>query len=117
MDTDGNTLLNAALGAATAVVLSWIPFSPVLGGALAGYLQGGEPTDGAKVGALAGGIASLPMLFVLGLILFIVPFVPEPGIAAVGVLFLLFAVAISLVYGAAFGALGGVLGIYVRDEF
>lgn len=37
-----NTFLNALIGAAASVLLGFIPFSPILGGGIAGYLEGGE---------------------------------------------------------------------------
>ena len=59
-----DTLLNALLGALVTVVLSFTGFSPILGGAAAGYLQQNGPGDGARVGALSGLVASLPVLLV-----------------------------------------------------
>ena len=53
--------VNALLGAVVMTVFSWIPFAPVVGGALSGYLEAGEahatgPASrrGIRVGALAG---------------------------------------------------------------
>lgn len=42
--SERNTVLNAAIGAAVSVVLTVLPFSPVLGGAVAGYLERGTAT-------------------------------------------------------------------------
>lgn len=44
-----NTFFNALIGAIVSVVLGFIPFSPVLGGGIAGYLEGGDSRDGAKL--------------------------------------------------------------------
>lgn len=40
-------------------MLGFIPFSTVLGGGVAGYLEGGTYDDGAKAGAIAG-LVSFP---------------------------------------------------------
>nr|WP_310918613.1 DUF5518 domain-containing protein [Haloarcula sp. S1CR25-12] len=39
-----DTLLNAVIGVVASVVLGFVPFSTVLGGAVAGYLEGGTTT-------------------------------------------------------------------------
>ncbi len=71
MSTD-NTLLNAVIGAIATFGLSFTGISPVLGGALAAYLEGGDTGDGLRVGALSGLIAALPLglLVVAGFALF-----------------------------------------------
>ncbi|MFB6170297.1 MAG: DUF5518 domain-containing protein [Haloarculaceae archaeon] len=56
--------LNALVGAAVTVVLSFTGFSPLVGGAVAGYLQDEGQRGGLRVGALAGVLALVP-LFVL----------------------------------------------------
>jgi hypothetical protein len=92
-DTDDvqtpNTVLNALLGAlVTATTALFVPFSPVLGGAAAGYLQGGETSDGLKIGAISGLIALVPLLFLLLIVLVFLPvFGPPRG----AVIFLFFA--------------------------
>jgi len=121
-----NTLVNALLGGVAAVVLAALPFSPVLGGALAGYLQGPDARDGLRVGALAGVVAVVPLalLFVLfGGVLF--AFVPvgmgmmDPSVGvfgAIGVFVLLAVLLLGLGYTVGLAALGGVLGAYLRRE-
>lgn len=114
--SEGDTLLNAVLGAAVTVVLSFLGVSPLLGGGVAGYLQRGTRADGAKVGALSGAIATLPVL------LFAVLFV---GVFAVGgfpggpelFIFLLVAFPFVVVWNVGLGAVGGYLGVYVSEEF
>ncbi|MEF8862231.1 MAG: DUF5518 domain-containing protein [Haloarculaceae archaeon] len=121
-----NTLVNALLGGVAAVVLAFLPFSTVLGGALAGYLQGPDTGEGLKVGALAGVVAVLPLLLVAflfgGVFLAVVPFgmgMVDSGAGIFGVLgvlaivlFLLF----GLVYTVGLSALGGILGAYLNRE-
>lgn len=64
--------VNALLGAVVMVVFSWIPFAPVVGGAIAGYLEADRssarrsPSDrGLRVGAFAGLIATIPAVVVV----------------------------------------------------
>lgn len=116
MNTD-NTLLNAVIGAIATIVLSFVPFSPLLGGAIAAYLEGGDSGDGLRIGAISGAIASLPAVGILLLLLVFLPFVPEPAVIVGGALLLFLAVALAIGYFAAVSALGGILGIYLRDEF
>lgn len=110
-----NTLMNALIGAAVSIVLAFLPFSTVLGGGVAGYLQGGEYADGAKVGALSGVFAAIPFAFLLvfvGVFLLAVPvrFALALAVFAVTLLFVL------SIYTVGLSALGGVLGVYVKRE-
>jgi len=119
--TDGNTGLNALVGGGVAILTAPIfPVSPIAGGAVAGYLQRGDLKDGAVVGAIAGLIALLPIVLVLGFFgsLFVAgPIVGVPGgFAAVGVLFFIGVFGFLAVYLVGFGALGGVLGVYIATE-
>jgi hypothetical protein len=54
------------------VVLSFMGFSTLLGGGIAGYLQDEPPKRGARVGAISVGIAVLPVVLVrvLGFVLY-----------------------------------------------
>ena len=113
----GETLVNALIGAVASVVLSFLPFGIVLGGALAGYLQGmpKDYAEGAKVGALAGLIAFLPVVaavFLIGGALGFVPF----EFAALGLVVFLFVLFAGGVYFIGGGALGGAIGAYLVDE-
>lgn len=119
---EGDTLINGLLGGIVAIVLSAVPFSPVLGGTLAGYLEGGSRNDGLRVGALAGVVAAVPLAaFVVAAVLIsgvaLVGIGPRAagGIVAFGVLFLFVAV-LSALYTVGLGALGGWLGNYVRYD-
>jgi len=67
--------VNALLGAVVMTVFSWIPFAPVVGGALSGYLEAGEQhatnsasRRGVRVGALAGVLATIPAVLVLAFV-------------------------------------------------
>ncbi|PGF15951.1 hypothetical protein CP556_07355 [Natrinema sp. CBA1119] len=115
------TIVNAGIGAIIGVVLSFIPFSPVLGGAVAGFLEGPDERAGAVAGALAGAIAFLPIAGI-GFLLFgflslgLAGGVPVEGVAlfalvilGVGAFILLYTVGLSL--------LGGYLGAYLAREY
>ena len=67
--------VNALLGAVVMTVFSWIPFAPVVGGALSGYLEAGDahatgPASrrGVRVGALAGVLTTIPAVLVLAFV-------------------------------------------------
>lgn len=116
-----DTLLNAVIGAvATAILSGFVPFAPVFGGALAGYLEGGDRDDGLRVGAISGVIglvfAAVLFLFVgvvfLGFLLGGMPM----RMGAFGGLFLLVGALFGAVYIVGLSALGGWLGNYVKYD-
>ena len=113
-----NTLLNALVGGMVSVVLSVLPFSTVLGGGVAGYLEGGDYRAGAKVGALAGLVAFVPFVAILGLVLavFAGTAFPAPGVGAALWVSVVLILLLAAVYTVGLGIVGGVLGIYVREE-
>lgn len=118
-----NTLLNGLVGGVVAVVLSFLPFSTVLGGAVAGYLEGGETADGVKVGAIAGLVSFVPIALFVSVIGLFVPIVTVvdgtgPGLGAglavwLGLVAVLVVVAI---YALGFSILGGVIGVYLKES-
>jgi hypothetical protein len=117
---EGDTLLNAVIGAVVTVLTSFVPVSPVIGGAVAGYLQG---RDGPTVGALSGVLAALPLLALFGLLLaFLGAFVGfgAPGellaFGALGLAGLLVAFVVLVAISGALGAFGGLLGVYIHEE-
>jgi hypothetical protein len=125
-----NTLVNAVVGGVVSVVLGFVPFSPVLGGAVAGYLQSDDPTQGLRVGVYAGLVAAVPLAFVLFLLASVLSFgvvaVDSTGsvtgtaaaggspLFALGVLGVVFLV--TAVYTVGLSALGGYLGSYVKGR-
>lgn len=113
-----HTLLNALLGAVVAVVLSALPFSPVLGGVVAGYLEGGDYRSGATVGAIAGLLAFVPFVAIAALVLavFAGTAFPAAGVGAALWVSVILILLVAAVYTIGLGAVGGVLGIYVRQE-
>ena len=108
-----NELVNALIGAVASFVLGFIPFSPVLGGAVAGYLQ---KDSGLRVGAISGGILMIPaaLLFLFGsaFLPFIGDIAAGAGIFVIG-LFVLVGVGL---YTVGLSALGGLIGVYLVDE-
>ncbi|WP_280537589.1 DUF5518 domain-containing protein [Halopenitus sp. POP-27] len=116
MDTDGNTLLNAAIGAIATTVLTWVPLSPIAGGILAGYLQGPDPEDGTIVGGLSGLFASVPSILILLVVLAFLPLVPDAVIGFSIAVLVILAILAILVYWVALSAIGGLLGSHLRTE-
>ncbi|PSP27072.1 hypothetical protein BRC65_07805 [Halobacteriales archaeon QH_2_65_14] len=121
---EGDTFLNAVIGAAvTVVTASFIPFSPVVGGAVSGYLQGGDDEEVLKVGALSGLISLIPLILVLilvGNIFLLVAASGDPGFSALlggfgALIFVVFLVS-AIIYTVVLSAVGGWLGLYVREE-
>jgi hypothetical protein len=121
---EGDTFINALIGAVVGIVLSFVPFSTVLGGGVAGYLQGGTREDGLRVGALAGVVMLVPLalfaMFFGGLFFAVGGMMMPPnamGLSGAFALFaLLFAIVVGLVYVVGLAALGGYLGNYVKQD-
>ena len=107
-----NTWLNALLGAAVTVFLSFIPFSPVLGGGVAGYLEGGDMTSGGKVGVLSGVFAAVPLVLI---VVAFAGFVFIGGIGRAIVVLAFLALVLVGFYTVVLSALGGILGVYVKE--
>jgi hypothetical protein len=118
--TGPDTTTNAIVGAVVTVLTSFIPFSPILGGAIAGYLEGGSRMNGARAGGLSGAVASLPivLLFVFligGLVIASaeVSFVVGAGVVA---LILAISMLVAVTYMVLLSAVGGYIGVYLSDE-
>lgn len=110
-----NTLLNALVGAAVTVFLSFVPFSPVLGGGVAGYLEDGDYEAGMRVGAISGAFALVPLLLLVVLFMgvFMVAMMDVFGFA-LAMMFVM--VVFFAVYTIGLSALGGILGVYLTKE-
>lgn len=104
----------AVLGAVVTVALSFLPFSPAFGGALAGYLERGESDRTVSVGTLAGLLPVIPVLamlvFVTGGVLSGLLTVGQTGEAVVVGATLLLAALFVAAFAGVLGALGGYVG-------
>lgn len=115
MNRDG-PLYHAAVGAAVTVVASIVPFSSILGGAVASYRAESGWLGGLGVGTLAGFFAAVPLLvlFVPALVIAILlGFGIGPGEAGFEV-FLAIAFTLFFVYTVGLSAIGGVVGVWIR---
>ncbi|WP_049924206.1 DUF5518 domain-containing protein [Halopiger djelfimassiliensis] len=118
----GRTVIHAIVGAVVGIVLSFIPFSTVIGGAVAGFLEGPNGRNGAIVGALAGAVTFVPFaamaLFMLGIVGFGmgVTAVPIEGFAFVLLVTALLSMTV-LLYTVGLSLVGGYLGAYLAREY
>lgn len=101
-------------GAVATTILSFLPASPVFGGALAGYLTRFETNTPVRSGAQAG-LAAMAPLVVLSVFVGIGVYTGLAGIGASGFglvtgISLLLTVVVTGLTGAALGALGGYAG-------
>ncbi|WP_276272252.1 DUF5518 domain-containing protein [Haloarcula litorea] len=118
----GDTLLNALIGAvATAVLSGFVPFAPLFGGALAGYLEGGDRDDGLRVGVISGviGLALSAVLFLFVVVVFLGMVLgggAPMGFGAFGLVFFLVVAVVGAIYIVGLSAAGGWLGNYVKYE-
>ncbi|ADB60987.1 hypothetical protein Htur_2104 [Haloterrigena turkmenica DSM 5511] len=108
-----NTVVNALIGGGVGIVLSFLPGSTVLGGGVAGYLEGGGTDEGLRVGALAGLIMLVPKLLIGLFALWFLGILGPGGFGAVIVLFLLGVAAYTLVLS----IVGAVIGAVLESEF
>ncbi|WP_459987894.1 DUF5518 domain-containing protein [Natrinema sp. JCM 9743] len=111
-----STLINALIGAVAGVILSFVPLSTLLGGAITAYLEGGTPNDGIRVGAIAGVIMLVLMVFMgMFIMMFFLGF--EVGGAPRMLTFMLLSMLVfGSLYTVGLSAVGGYLGIYLKDE-
>jgi hypothetical protein len=118
--TDESTAFAVLLGAVVTVVTSFVPLSPILGGAVAAYLRRGGRREGARVGALSGAVAAVPALALAALAFGGLSVVATAVGAAGGTVVLgaLLLVATGLLVTAVvgLGALGGYLGAVLVER-
>lgn len=124
---EGESGMNGLIGAIVGVILAPIvPFSTVVGGIVAGYLQGGDRQDGLKVGAVAGAIMLVPILLfllLLGNVFFVAALggvFPGPSMFGLAggftIVVFVFALLFGVVYVVGFAALGGWIGNYLKTD-
>ena len=117
-----HTFVTALVGAVVGIVLSFLPFSTVIGGAVSGFVAGPDGRDGATVGALAGLLMFVPIGLLAFAFLWLLGFgLGFAGLPIEGFVFLLlalgFGVSMVLVYTVGLAALGGYLGAYLAREY
>jgi hypothetical protein len=110
----------AVLGAVTTGVLSFLPFSPVIGGGVAGYLEHSASGRTASVGALSGFLSIVPVILVLvfvtvGLYAGFAT-IGYSGVGVVVVAAMLFAFLFTTAFVTGLGALGGFAGGRLADR-
>lgn len=119
-DSGTGPLTNAFVGAVVTVVFSFVPFSPVLGGAVAAYLQKGDSNESLRVGAISGLMAAAPLVlivsFVFGFLSLITFTEAEPVATGFFWLILLVAAGAILVYTVGLSAVGGFVGHVLIDR-
>lgn len=106
---------NAILGAAVTVVGAVIPFSPVLGGAVTGYLHGDADGSAIRTGVFAGLLASLPVVIVFGLMTWSL-LGSATGLTAIVLVVLAVSLVLTVAYMVGLSALGGYLGAEVATS-
>lgn len=106
---------NGLVGGVVAVLLSFLPFSTVLGGGVAGYLQAKRDASVARAGAIAGGIAFLPHLIVGSYLILSPTFVPPgPDLGLAPELIIGGVIAFGVIYAIGLGILGALIGKYIH---
>jgi hypothetical protein len=106
----------ALVGGLVGILLGFLPFSPGIGGAVAGYLDPNRAASGLAIGTIAGLFAAVPMVIVatfasVGLV------VGLPGelmLAVVTVLSMVFV--FTAAFGIALSAGGGYVGRWIREH-
>jgi len=112
-ETESNALIYGLVVGGVGIVLSAIPLSTLLGGIVAGYLEGGRFEDGLKAGAVAGVVMFVPFVFLFVLLLAFLGFGGAPmALGVFGAVALVFVAA----YTVGLAVLGGYLGVYIRRE-
>lgn len=116
---DSDTLTNALIGAVVTAILSWfVPLAPIVGGAVAAYLQGADAEGGVRNGALSGLLALVPLgLLGLAIVGFVGLFTLDPVGTAVSLVVVVGALLVGSVYVVGLSALGGYLGAYLYAEY
>lgn len=112
----------AIIGGVVSFFIGGFPFvGPVAGGAIAGYMRGSDTTESAITGTLANVLASIPLVLLGGLFLFlgVIGAASSPGgsgDAALGLVVWLFIFLFGFVYFWGLGAVGGAIGASMSDK-
>jgi hypothetical protein len=106
-----STTGNAMLGAMITIVASFVPFSPVIGGAVSGYLNRGSDSSAVRTGGLAGLFAAIPVVTVFAVIVWSL-LGSATGLTAIIVASLVVSLIISVAYMIGLSVLGAYLGTH-----
>lgn len=113
-------LINAVLGAVVSVLTSFVPFSTVLGGVVAGYLEQEDSGRTISVGAVVGLLSVAPvavfLVFLFGGLVVGLLDVGTAGVAIVAAVGLLVVLAVVTAIAAGLGALGGYIGGWIAAD-
>lgn len=119
-DYPGTFRSYAVTGATASAVLSFIPFSAIVGGGLAGYFGRRDTGHSTSVGALAGLLYTIPglviVLFVALGLFFGLSAVAEAGLGLVVIAMMVFLMLVIAAYGVGIGALGGFIGGRLAED-
>lgn len=114
-----DTATSVIAGAVLTVLTSFVPLSPVLGGAAAAYLRKGDHGTSLRVGAMAGLVAAVPVVVLFGFLIggFVVvaselALGAVTGIVALALVVSLF---VAVLYTVGLSTLGGYLGSRLVD--
>lgn len=111
---------SALLGAVVSALLSFIPFSPIVGGAAAGYLEKQASGRALAAGAVSGVLAMAPLVVLTAFVLVGVTLgllaLETSGLAILVVAVLLLVSVFVAAIGAGLGALGGYVGGRLVDD-
>jgi len=115
MDRD-SALVSVGLGAAVTVALSFVPFSSLLGGAVAASHREGGYGRGVGVGTAAGVAAAVPLgiLFVSAFAIVEYLGFGVPSSSPAYDLYLVIVALLFVLYTVGLSALGGLVGVWTR---
>lgn len=100
----------AILGSLVTLVAWFVPFSPILGGAVTGYLGGGARRAAIVTGGLAGLFASVPVLVVSAAVGWALAVEAPAGVSLFVGFMLTFSLFLGIAYMVGLSALGAYLG-------
>lgn len=111
---------HAVIGAVVSMVTAFVPLSPLIGGIVAGYLEGGTNNNRARVGALSGLVASIPMVilfvFLIGGFIVVAMELNLGIVSAVGAIGLIVGLFVAVLYFVGLSALGAYLSTAIDDS-
>jgi MFS family permease len=114
-DPGRRTIHNGLLGGAVGLLLTVLPLSTPLGGAVAGYRERGHGRRGVLAGAIAGLVATVPYVAVAAWLVISPASPPAPELGLPTDLLVVLALAVAVGYSVGLAVLGSLLGGAIRD--